>query len=432
MAVTNNRQQADTGTKMIHIGKNTRSHDRLQGHLRRHGADSTYRGLVRVLKSAEGARNYTQCDSLLIGDKCGAHTFPYIEVRNRTANVEHEATTSQDQRRPAVLLPQRGIPEEDAVSLIVNGFCKRGVRASCRWSSRSRRKKLARWQVDALEGSGAAEAPPGASRKSDRDEIACSRSRTSTSRSTASEILEGPLRSSVGAGEVHAIMGPNGSGKSTLAYVLAGREGYEVTGGSVTFDGKDLLAMEPEERAAAGVFLAFQYPVEIPGVANMYFLRAGHERACARRAARPSSTPPSSSSSLREKAKVVGIERRAAASATLNEGFSGGEKKRNEILQMAMLEPRLAMLDETDSGLDIDALRDGGRRRQRAARPERAHDRHHPLPAPARLHRAGQRARAGAAGGSCAPAARSWRWSSKRTGYGGAAGAQAAAVPAGA
>jgi len=168
------------------------------------------------------------------------------------------------------------------------------------------------------------------------------------------KIIDG-LTLAVGAGEVHAIMGPNGSGKSTLAFVLAGREGYEVTGGSVTYDGQDLLAMDPEERAAAGVFLAMQYPVEIPGVANMYFMRQALN---AQRRARgePEVGAGEFMRRLRATAKVVGVGEELLK-RDLNFGFSGGEKKRNEILQMAMLEPRLGILDETDSGLDIDALR---------------------------------------------------------------------------
>jgi len=168
------------------------------------------------------------------------------------------------------------------------------------------------------------------------------------------QIING-LSLHVGAGEVHAIMGPNGSGKSTLAYVLAGREGYEVTGGSVTLDGQDLLALNPEERATAGVFLAMQYPVEIPGVANMYFLRQAMN---AMRRARGEAEIGAGEfmKRLRAKAKLVGVTE-ALLKRDLNFGFSGGEKKRNEILQMTMLEPRLGILDETDSGLDIDALR---------------------------------------------------------------------------
>ena len=168
------------------------------------------------------------------------------------------------------------------------------------------------------------------------------------------EILKG-LDLEVAPGEVHAIMGPNGSGKSTLAYVLAGRDGYDVTGGEVRYEGEDLLELEPEERAAAGVFLAFQYPVEIPGVANMYFLRTALN--ALRRAREEEEIDAASFMKLvREKAKLVGVKPELLKRA-VNFGFSGGEKKRNEILQMAVLEPKLAILDETDSGLDIDALK---------------------------------------------------------------------------
>ncbi|MFC5569669.1 Fe-S cluster assembly ATPase SufC [Lysobacter yangpyeongensis] len=168
------------------------------------------------------------------------------------------------------------------------------------------------------------------------------------------DILKG-LSLEVRAGEVHAIMGPNGAGKSTLGNVLAGREGYEVTEGSVTFEGKDLLALEPEERAVTGVFLAFQYPVEIPGVNNTYFLRAALN---AQRKARGESELDSMQflKKVREKLAVLHLKDDLLQRA-VNEGFSGGEKKRNEIFQLALLEPRLAILDETDSGLDIDALK---------------------------------------------------------------------------
>jgi Fe-S cluster assembly ATP-binding protein len=168
------------------------------------------------------------------------------------------------------------------------------------------------------------------------------------------EILKG-INLTVNPGEVHAVMGPNGSGKSTLAQVLAGHPAYEVTSGSVLYEGRDLLDMEPEERAQAGVFLAFQYPVEIPGVTNAYFLRAAYNEI---RKARGEEEIDSIDfvDLLEERLKVVdwGPE---IMSRAVNSGFSGGEKKRNEILQLAVLEPRLAILDETDSGLDIDALR---------------------------------------------------------------------------
>ena len=159
----------------------------------------------------------------------------------------------------------------------------------------------------------------------------------------------------VGPGEVHAIMGPNGSGKSTLAHILAGREGYRVDEGSVSFHGEDLLALEPEERAARGVFLAFQYPVEIPGVNNTYFLR---ESLNALRRARGEEELDAVGFMrlMRQRLNLVKMDEKLMKRG-VNVGFSGGEKKRNEILQMALLEPRLAILDETDSGLDIDALR---------------------------------------------------------------------------
>jgi Fe-S cluster assembly ATP-binding protein len=168
------------------------------------------------------------------------------------------------------------------------------------------------------------------------------------------EILKG-LDLTLPAGEVHAIMGPNGSGKSTLAYVLAGKEDYEVTDGSITWKGEDLLEMEPDERAVAGVFLAFQYPMEIPGVATMTFLRSAVNAVRKARGEEELSTPDFLRV-VKEKAKTLKIDPEMLR-RPLNVGFSGGEKKRNEILQMALLEPGLCVLDETDSGLDIDALR---------------------------------------------------------------------------
>jgi Fe-S cluster assembly ATP-binding protein len=183
------------------------------------------------------------------------------------------------------------------------------------------------------------------------------------------EILHG-IDLEVRAGEVHAVMGPNGSGKSTLAQVLAGHPAYGVTDGEVRYDGQDLLAMPPEARARAGVFLAFQYPVEIPGVANATFLKAAVNEIRTHRGLEELDAMDFLAL-LREKAKIVEMDP-SFMSRAVNEGFSGGEKKRNEILQMALLEPKLAILDETDSGLDIDALRTVAGGINRLRRPDNA------------------------------------------------------------
>lgn len=168
------------------------------------------------------------------------------------------------------------------------------------------------------------------------------------------EILKG-IDLSVQAGEIHAVMGPNGSGKSTLAQVLAGHPAYEVTEGTVTYDGRNLLEMDPEVRAQEGIFLAFQYPIEIPGVTNAYFLRSAYNE-IRKAKGLPELDPLEFLDLMEEKTKIVEMDQ-AMMNRSVNTGFSGGEKKRNEILQMAVLEPRLAILDETDSGLDIDALK---------------------------------------------------------------------------
>jgi Fe-S cluster assembly ATP-binding protein len=183
------------------------------------------------------------------------------------------------------------------------------------------------------------------------------------------EILRG-INLSVNAGQVHAIMGPNGSGKSTLAAVLAGRDGYEVSEGTVTYLGRDLLAMPADERAREGLFLAFQYPVEIPGVNNMYFLRAAMN-AQRRHRGEPELDAGQFLKAVRAQLKLLDVGEDLLQRA-VNVGFSGGEKKRNEIFQMAMLEPRLAILDETDSGLDIDALRVVARGVNQQRAPDRA------------------------------------------------------------
>jgi Fe-S cluster assembly ATP-binding protein len=173
-------------------------------------------------------------------------------------------------------------------------------------------------------------------------------------RAEGKEILKG-INLHVDAGQIHAIMGPNGSGKSTLARAIAGHPEYEVTGGEVTYDGKDLLDMDPDERAREGVFMAFQYPVEIAGVNNAYFLKAA-VNAKRKHQGLPEYDAMEFMQLIKEKSKLLDIDQ-SMLSRAVNEGFSGGEKKRNEIFQMALLEPKLAVLDETDSGLDIDALK---------------------------------------------------------------------------
>jgi Fe-S cluster assembly ATP-binding protein len=183
------------------------------------------------------------------------------------------------------------------------------------------------------------------------------------------EILRG-IDLEVASGEVHAIMGPNGSGKSTLTHVLAGHEGYEVTQGSVTYQGRDLFSMAPEERAREGIFLAFQYPVEIPGVNNVYLLKAALNAIRTHRGLAEVDAMEFLSL-VKEKVKLVKMDE-GLLSRAVNEGFSGGEKKRNEILQMTVLEPRLAILDETDSGLDIDALKSVAEGVNRLRHPDRA------------------------------------------------------------
>ena len=194
------------------------------------------------------------------------------------------------------------------------------------------------------------------------------------------------------AGEVHAIMGPNGSGKSTLARALSGHPEYEVTGGTVLFEGKDLLEMDPDERAREGIFMAFQYPVEIAGVNNAYFLKAALN-AKRKHHGQPELDAVEFMQLIREKAKDLDIDQ-SMLTRSVNEGFSGGEKKRNEIFQMALLEPKLAILDETDSGLDIDALKIVAKGVNAMRSPERADHRRDALSAAARLHRPRLRARA--------------------------------------
>ena len=270
VAVTNNHQQADTGTKMIHIGKNTRSTIVSKGISAGHG-QNTYRGLVKILRGAEGARNYSQCDSLLIGDQCGAHTFPYIEVQNPTAQVEHEASTSKIGEDQIFYCNQRGIDTEDAVShdrqrLLQGGLPRAADGVRGRGPEAPRREPRGQRRLRSVpEGS------PMPLEYPDRDPS--SKSRTCTPPSTAT-------RSSTASTSGRARRGPRHHGPQRLGQVHArpgARRPRRLRGHrrpACCFDGRDLLAMAPEERAREGLFLAFQYPVEIPGVSNTYFLRA--------------------------------------------------------------------------------------------------------------------------------------------------------------
>jgi Fe-S cluster assembly protein SufB len=341
VALTANRQQADTGTKMIHIGKNTRSSILSKGISAGYG-QNTYRGMVKILPGATGARNHTQCDSLLLGDQCGAHTFPYIEVKNPSARVEHEASTSKIGEDQLFYCRQRGIRAEDAVSMIVNGFC-REVFKELPMEFAVEAQKLLSVNLEGCVGCNW--------RKRNKNVLEIKNLHAQVE---GREILRG-INLRVNAGEVHAIMGPNGSGKSTLAQVLAGRETYKVTAGEVSYDGRDLLVLMPEERAVAGIFVSFQYPVEIPGVGNLYFLRTALNAVRKNRGLEELDAIDFLTIA-KESMKLVEMDQ-SFIGRSVNEGFSGGEKKRNEIFQMAILEPKLAILDETDSGLDIDALR---------------------------------------------------------------------------
>ena len=272
VAVVNNYQQADTGTKMVHIGKNTRSTIVSKGISAGHGQNS-YRGLVKIQKSAANARNFSQCDSMLIGARCGAHTFPYIEVKNTSASRRARGLDVQDRRGPDFLLqPARafdaGRREPDCERLLQGGL-QGTADGICRGSPETFGREFGR-QCGLIS-------PPRRSYSSsssilsviDYEDEERGRNNSANEQQPILEIknlsagvenkqiLKG-INLTINAGEVHAVMGPNGSGKSTLAAVLAGRDGYDVTGGKVIYNGKDLLDLDPEERAREGVFLAFQ------------------------------------------------------------------------------------------------------------------------------------------------------------------------------
>ncbi len=357
VALTTGFQQADTGTKMIHLGKNTRTTIVSKGISAGRG-QNTYRGLVKVGRSADGARNFSQCDSMLIGDRLRRPHLPLHRGAQPDGADGARGHHLQDRRGPDLLLQparhlHRGRGVHDRQRLLQGGLpgASHGVRG------------------------GGAEAPRRQPRRKCRLKPKTSRTRSRPGRGKGSismsatpvldvkdlhvtvggrEILRG-LDLEVNAGEVHAIMGPNGSGKSTLAQALAGREEYEVTAGRILYEGRDLEEMAADERARAGIFLAFQYPVEIPGVSNTYFLRTALNAIRTHRG-EPELDAMDFLGLIRERVQLVKLDEELLK-RPVNEGFSGGEKKRNEIFQMAVLEPRLGILDETDSGLDIDALR---------------------------------------------------------------------------
>ena len=255
VAVTNNFQQADTGTKMIHLGKNTKSTIISKG-VCAGKSNGSYRGLVKISKSADNARNFSQCD-FSMGQNCGAHTFPYIESNNKSAIIEHEATTSKISDDQLFYCKQRGIPEEEAIGLIVNGYCKDVLKKLPMEFAVEAQKLLEISLKEVLD-------------KNLLNMLKIKNLKVNTE--TEISILKG-LNLDVNEGEVHAIMGPNGSGKSTPASVISGDPKYVVKDGVLEFLGEDVSEMDPEERAAIGLFLSFQYPVEIPGISLNNFIK---------------------------------------------------------------------------------------------------------------------------------------------------------------
>ena len=333
---------------MIHLGKNTRSTIVSKGISAGHG-QNTYRGLVRIGKNATNARNYSQCDSLLIGDKCGAHTFPYLEIRNTSAKVEHEASTSKIGEDQIFYCRQRGLTTEDAVNMIVSGFCKEVFRELPMEFAVEAQKLLS---VSPRRLGWISYRSARAIVNDNHEQ--CLISRISRSRSKARRSSRGSTSTS-NAGEVHAIMGPNGSGKSTLARALSGHPEYVVTGGEVHLRGQGPPRDGPRRarprRRVHGVPVSGRDRRR-----QQRLLPQGGAQRQAQAPGQPELDAMEFMQLIKEKSKLLDIDQ-SMLSRAVNEGFSGGEKKRNEIFQMALLEPKLAILDETDSGLDIDALK---------------------------------------------------------------------------
>ena len=402
VAVTKGFQQADTGTKMIHVGKNTRSTIISKGISAGRG-QNTYRGQVQHL---EERRQLTQ----LLAVRLDAHRRPlrgaHLPLHRRPEHHLADGARGldlEDRRRPALLLRQprprrRGRAVDDRQRLLQRGLqgAADGVRGRSAPPPRGqprRQRRLAGSSCPSRSQRTAALKRKHCTEKKTRNEtMSLLEIKNLHAGVEGVEILKG-LDLTVQPGEVHAIMGPNGSGKSTLAQVLAGREDYEVTEGTITYRGEDLLELDPEIRAREGIFLAFQYPVEIPGVSNVYFLKAALN-AIRKHRDQEEIDAMDFLTYVRGKMEIVKMDEELLQ-RPVNEGFSGGEKKRNEVFHMAVLDPVLAVLDETDSGLDIDALKivAKGVNSLRSAGPRLR--RHHPLSAAPRVHRAGRRPRHG-------------------------------------